>query len=51
MPVPRVGFFASKAGFQGIYTRLPRKVRTVMALQFGASTLFGALMIGYTITG
>ncbi|MDU8352164.1 hypothetical protein RYA05_09720 [Pseudomonas syringae pv. actinidiae] len=51
MPVPRVGFFASKAGFQGMKTRLPGKSRTVMALSFVVLTLFSAPTIACTITG
>jgi hypothetical protein len=51
MPVPRVGFFASKAGFQGMKTHLPGKSRTVMALSFVALTLFSASTIACTITG
>jgi hypothetical protein len=51
MPVPRVGFFASNAGFQGAKTHHTGKTRTFMALQFGATTLFGASLIACTITG
>ncbi len=51
MPVPRVGFFASNAGFQGAKTHHTGKTRTFMALQFGALTLFGASLIACTITG
>ncbi len=51
MPVPCVGFFASNEGFQGLKALESEKTRTVMALHFGASTLFGALLICCTITG
>ncbi len=51
MPVPRVGFFASIRGFQGAKSGFSEKSRTFIALKIEAPTLFGASMIGRTITG
>jgi hypothetical protein len=51
MPVPRVGFSASKTGICGAKTAFAENIRTLMALQNVRVILFGALMIGSTITG
>ena len=51
MPVPFVGLYAQIPVIQGIKRRLIENWRTVMVLLDCIQFLFGALMIGYTITG
>jgi len=51
MPVPRVGFFASNAGFNGVKRRNYENAGTVMVRTDCIQCYFGALMIGCTITG
>ena len=51
MPVPRVGFSASKTGISGIKMPFAPILRTVMEPLVVPATFFGALMIGSTITG
>ena len=51
MPVPRVGIRASSASISGSKQRSTEILRTFIALVVIDSTLFGALMIGSTITG
>jgi len=51
MPVPCVGFSAENAGISGVKRRICEKLRTDMVRLDCIQSLFGALMIGYTITG
>ena len=51
MPVPRVGIRASSAGISGLKPRFTENLRTFIALDLLGANLFGALMIGSTITG
>jgi hypothetical protein len=51
MPVPCVGFSAGNPAFKGAKRRILNIPRTVMVLSNCMQGSFGALMIGYTITG
>jgi hypothetical protein len=51
MPVPCVGFSAENSGISGVKRRICEKWRTEMVRLDCIQSLFGALMIGYTITG
>lgn len=51
MPVPRVGFLARNTRFCGAKRRISENGRTFMVLDNCIQCIFGALMIGRTITG